>query len=809
MDSNTANPQHNTNKGVILLVDDNPNNLKLLTAMLIENGYKVKASNSGRFALQAVHSSPPDLILLDIMMPEMNGYEVCEKLKCDPKSSEIPVIFISALGEASDKIKAFAVGGVDYVSKPFHEAEVLARVHTHLTYRRMQIELEGMVQHRTNQLETKTEELLEEVDERKQVVKTLKTTEQNYREIYNATSESIFIHDAQTGAILEANHAVDEMFGYSVDESLQLNLSDIYAPSTPFSTLNAIVFFQKAVIEGPIVIEWLCLKKNGEAFWAEVALKKSKIGGRGRVIAVIRDISDRKKAEQKLMDSEVKYRQLFENTNEGMVVIQNGIFKICNPAALAIYGYTCQEMTIKRFYDMVHSQDRPKAAQLLEPDIQPKKLTPLQTLRIISKDGLEKYLESKSVSIDWEGTSATLIFFTEITKSYIIEVQKKRLESQLRQAQKMEAIGTLAGGIAHDFNNILAAIFGYIDLAKIHIEKPHQLQKDITQLHNGAIRARDLVKQILTFSRQADKEIQPLQPDIIIKETLKLLRASIPSNIEIRSDIPDAGMILADPTQLHQIVMNLCTNSYHAMVDKGGILAVSLKQVGLNENELKVSSTMLKAGSYLILEVSDTGTGMNKATIDKIFDPYFTTKTKEEGTGLGLSVVHSIVQNYRGHISVYSEPGQGSSFKIYLPSISQAEETSLDEGQSVMAGGDEHILIVDDEKVLVMMMEDMLTSLGYTVTAFTTSDDAVKAFERQPDKFALIITDMVMPKISGLELAQRIQQKKSDAKIILCTGFSDKLQGDNIELPCFKKRLMKPIVMSELAKTVREVLDKK
>jgi PAS domain S-box-containing protein len=667
----------------ILIVDDNPNNLRLLAEMLTGNGYRVKASASGKFALQAAANNPPDLILLDILMPGMDGYEVCRCLKADPRLRNIPVIFISALGETGDKVKAFAVGGVDYISKPFQEAEVLARIKTHLTLRITQKKLQEMVSAKSRQLATRTEEFLEAVSERNTVSRELRESEKNYREIFNATHESIIIHEEETGAILEINKAFEEMLGYTYEEALHLSLKDICPDSPAFGPMNPSGLIGKVVSEGLQIAEWQCCRKNGTMFWGEITLKKSEIGGQGRVITVIRDISERKKAAQ----------------------------------------------------------------------------------------------------------------------------QQKKLESQLRQAQKMEAIGTLAGGIAHDFNNILTGVFGYIDLAKIHSDQPEQLQNDLDRLANSAIRARDLVKQILTFSRQSDAEIQPLQPHLVINEALKLLRASIPPNIDIQSTVPDSGMILADPTQIHQVVMNLCTNSYHAMKQKGGTLTVTLEQMSLEPNDQPVLSAILAAGPYLLLTVSDTGIGMTRATIDKIFDPYFTTKPKEEGTGLGLSVTLSIVKNYGGHISVYSEPGRGSTFKVYLPKVSSDMQVIPETARGSVMGGTEHILVVDDDQTIVMMMKEMLISLGYRVSVCSNGMDAFRAIELHPDAFQLMISDLIMPQMTGMELGKKVMMKAPQLKMILCTGLADTKNGDLLGQAGFRRRLMKPVIMRDLAYAVREVLD--
>jgi len=385
--------------------------------------------------------------------------------------------------------------------------------------------------------------------------------------------------------------------------------------------------------------------------------------------------------------------------------------------------------------------------------------------------------------------------------------EQKKMEKELLHAHKMEAIGTLAGGIAHDFNNILTPILGYADMILEKLPEGSQLREDQQQVLIAGNRAKDLVKQILTFSRQSKKELLLIQPDIIIKEALKFLRASLPTFIEINTSIQKCGMIHADPTQLHQIIMNLCTNAYHAMRESGGVLRVTLAPVTIEKGDLRVENLDLIPGTYLILEVSDTGHGMHKKTVEMIFDPYFTTKKEGEGTGMGLSVVHGIVKSYGGHVFVYSELEKGTTFKIYLPCIVSEETSRQSKIVSSYPGGAEKVLIVDDEDVIVQMERQMLESLGYKVTALTSSKEAWDVLQKQPASFDLVITDMTMPNITGIELAQRYLSLRPDASIILCTGFSELINGESSKDLGIRGFIMKPVLKKDLATAVRKALD--
>ncbi len=387
-----------------------------------------------------------------------------------------------------------------------------------------------------------------------------------------------------------------------------------------------------------------------------------------------------------------------------------------------------------------------------------------------------------------------------------MEKRLKENETILRQSQKMEAIGVLAGGIAHDFNNILSPIIGYVEIMMDEIQEDSQYQHYLKEVFDAAMRASELVKQILTFSRQAEKEIKPLQMTVIIKEVLKLIRASIPSTIKIEKKIDNnCSMVMADPTQIHQITMNLITNAFHAMEENGGKLCVELAEVNLSISDL--GNFDLNPGLYICLSVSDTGIGIDKANIDRIFDPYFTTKEIKKGTGLGLSVVHGIVTSYGGNIKVYSEPGKGSIFNVYIPGIETATGINEKKDFTQIQGGYEHILLVDDEEQISRMEKQLLESLGYQVTIRTSSIDALKVFQSTPDKFDLVITDMTMPNMTGERLAIKIKEIRNEIPVIICTGFSEKISNEKALALGINGFLMKPITKRDLAEKIRKILD--
>ncbi len=386
------------------------------------------------------------------------------------------------------------------------------------------------------------------------------------------------------------------------------------------------------------------------------------------------------------------------------------------------------------------------------------------------------------------------------------EEEKRNLTVQLQHSQKMEAIGTLAGGIAHDFNNILGAIIGYTEMARDDSPHDSQAAKDLDKVLEASTRATDLVKQILSFSRQDETEFILLQPANVLNKTITMLRPTLPSTIEITQDIDSAtNLIFADPTQIHQILMNLCTNAFHAMEETGGNLDISLKEIDLCREDI-AHELHADTGTFIQLSVSDSGPGMTQEVKDKIFDPYFTTKGVGKGTGMGLSIVHGIIKSYGGFITLSSEPGKGTSFHIFLPVVS---EELLPEKEAIkhIPVGKEKVLFIDDEGLLADMGKDMLERLGYHVTVRKSSFEALETFQNQPDHFDLVITDQTMPGMTGIDLARRMLQTRPDIPIILCTGYSSTTSEKKAKSMGIKAFALKPLSKKDIAVLIRKVLD--
>ncbi|TAN45626.1 MAG: response regulator [Nitrospirae bacterium] len=435
----------------------------------------------------------------------------------------------------------------------------------------------------------------------------------------------------------------------------------------------------------------------------------------------------------------------------------------------------------------------------------------------LSDKGVKNIFEIYAYPIlDEKGAVSRVIeYCIDVTEKRKADEEKEQMAAQLLHLQKLEAIGTLAGGIAHDFNNILMGMMGYCDMARYSVPEGSEIVEMLDNVLKAGKRAKYLVQQILSFSRQTEQMKTPLKIQDSIEEALKLLRASIPTTIEFRKNIDThCEPVLADPTQMHQIIMNLCTNAYHAMRKTGGVLGVALKKVDI-ERDGHTTGMILSPGEYLKLEVSDTGHGIEHAVLDRIFEPFFTTKEIGEGTGMGLAVVHGIVKSHGGHITVYSEPGIGTTFNVYLPVLKQAVSAREEDPRNIrpsfesLPGGNERILLVDDEEEIALMGRQILEKLGYSVSSFTKPLDALEALHAKPDSFDLVITDMTMPLMTGLEFAHKILALRKDMPIILCTGFSELINGDRAKVIGIREYVMKPILISEIAATVRRVLDRK
>lgn len=665
---------------------------------------------------------------------------------------------------------------------------------------RIHDELERRVDERTAEVVKTNRELKQEIEGRKRAEEKLKILSL----VVEQSSNTIVILDLD-GKVEYANPKALEVYNVSLDEVIRKHWQSFLSMH---STLrDHIREICNTVVEKEIIWkgEITDRDENGEIIWREATIfpiknEKYEIMN---VIYMSEDIKERKIASEVLQMEKERFQVLIEESPFGVSLIgRNGLYEYINPKFIEIFGYTLEDISTGRDWFRKAYPDPTYRKQVISTWINDLKESKIgesrpRTFTARCKNGSNKVIHFRPITLK---TGDQIVIYEDTT-------EKNRLETQLRQAQKMEAIGTLAGGIAHDFNNILGVIIGYSEMMQIFdVPEEGTMKTRVEEVLKAAYRAKDLVQQILTFSRQTEQELKPLQINPIVKEALKFLRASLPSIIEFRQNIDsNVGPVLGDSTQVHQILINLCTNAAQAMHETGGVLEVSLSEFDFDENSPE-QFLDLDPGTYIRLAVRDTGHGMGPEVMERIFDPFFTTKEKGEGTGMGLAVVHGIVKSYGGTINVKSKLGEGSIFEVFLPRIMTHVARPDVRISERVPTGNECILFVDDEKVLRDLGKSLLEHLGYEVVARTSSIEALEVFRNQPNRFDLVITDMTMPNMTGMELVKELVQIRPDIPVILCTGFSDKLTPEKAAAAGIREFIMKPFGARNLADTIRKVL---
>ncbi len=638
---------------------------------------------------------------------------------------------------------------------------------------------------------------VQEITHQKKAEDGLRESEERYKCLFHNNYSIMLLIDPENGDIVDANPAAGEFYGWLHEDLIKKKISDINI--SPKEEISEAMAHAKKLEQNHFFFRHRL--SNNEIRDVEVYSNPIYVNGKQLLYSIIHDITERRKAQAKLRESEKHYREYFEENIAGAYISSpDGKLIDCNQEYLRIFGFEDTKeglnTPIRNYF--INPSERIKFINLLKKQKRVTGYTP----KLKKADGTPVYIIENASGVFDEDDNLIHI------RGFLVDVtEQKKLEKQLLQAQKMESIGTLAGGIAHDFNNILFPVLGHTEILLEDIPEDSPTHSSLKEIHKGAIKARDLVKQILTFSRQDEVVLTTIKLEPIVKEAIKFIRSTIPTSIEIIEDISiNCGSVKADATQIHQIVMNLTANAYHALEDTGGKLTVSLKEI--ESNEINVKTADMRSGRYACLTVSDTGIGMKKTITEKIFDPFFTTKEKGKGTGMGLSVVHGIVAHMKGVIQVDSRFGKGTQFNVYLPIERRVSEKKRKQFEDSIQKGSETIMIVDDQEDVVIMEEKILKRLGYQVVPYTSSIEALDAFCKTPEKFDMVITDMAMPSMSGDMLAVELIKIRPDIPILLCTGFSETMSEEKVASIGIKGFVMKPITINTLAQKVRHILDK-
>jgi PAS domain S-box-containing protein len=764
----------------IMIVEDKPAHVEAIKRALVDSGQAVEIQVAG--SLQEyrtmVADKPPDITLMDLNLPDGNAMEV---LTFPPETALFPILIMTSYGSEQIAVEALKAGALDYVVK---SPEAFAAISHTLERARREWTL---------------------LQERKWAQEALREHQLRLQLALDAAEAGVWHWNVQTGEIYWDDR-MQTIFGLepgTFSGTLEAWLAQVHPEDQSAALKGALEALEQ---NRPYNFEYRVLGLNQE--WrlvnVQALLIRDETGQPVKLAGLCRDISARRRMEQSLRESEEKYRLLFENAPLGIMHYdQEGVVTDCNEKFAEILGASRQKIFGFNL-----------ARQLCDENMRHAAMTALA--------GQPGYFEGDYIStIAGKPTSIRAFFqpvlspagevvggvsiFEDVSEKKRAEVEKQKLEAQLFQAQKMEAIGTLAGGIAHDFNNILAAIMGYTEMAAYSLNDAPRAENYLEQVLTASLRAKNLVDQILTLGRKLESEKKPVSLKLVIQDVLQLLLASLPRTIEIQQHLLSHTPILADATQIHQIILNLVTNAYHAMEETGGTLEISLVEVQI-ESPVPANLKELKPGLYMKLQVRDTGPGIDPDILPRIFEPYFTTKEVGKGNGLGLAIVLGITKSHGGEIVVDSIPGQGTTFTIYFPQLIATRPTSSTIAPSDLTAGTGHILIVDDEPALADLWAAALNRLGYETTKITNSLEAMEIFSAHPEEFDLVITDLVMPELTGLELVRKARTIRPDITIIACTGYSERFGQEEIMELGIKAVLKKPLEVRQLAEVVKQVL---
>ncbi len=667
------------------------------------------------------------------------------------------------------------------------------------------------ITHLNKMLQEQLAKLTLENKRRKTAEIALETNNYFLNSVLNGTTDAIYLKNS-LGQYLLVNYAACQAVGKPEKDILGKTDKELF----PLETSNLIHDQDAMVIKTnkPLVSVGKLHTAQGESYWrANKAPWVDENGNIEGIIGISRNITQEIESEKALVDSEERFKKaIMLSPLPSIIHAEDGEVLLINKAWEQLSGYSQAELeTIDVMSEKMIKSNYQQVRKHIDTLYNLSESAEEGEFELMAKDGSKLIWDftSTPLGLDIAGRKLVISRARDVTLRKQIEQQKIRLEAELNQAYKMEAIGTLAGGIAHDFNNVLAIIMGYSEKIKNQLNNGAELQNDVEKIYSAANRAKKLVQQILLFSQKSSVNLKLVEIRPLVELALKMIRTTLPSSINMELDLnPDTGCILADTNQIQEILMNLCTNAFDAMEQKGGTLRVSLKKITITGKDDWIQQE-LKEGEYVELIIKDSGSGIPKAIINKIFDPYFTTKERSKGTGMGLAIVHGIVAEYGGTISVESEPDSGSHFYLYFPSVPSNKKIESKKEIIPIARGNERILFIDDEELLCHLGQELLVSLGYQVTTKNSSSDALELFRKAPDDYDLVITDQIMPVLTGSNLSKKILQIRTDIPIILCSGFSGIIDEAGAKKLGIKAFVEKPYHRKFLAELIRKVLDEK
>jgi PAS domain S-box-containing protein len=640
---------------------------------------------------------------------------------------------------------------------------------------------------------------------RKRLEEILRLSEEKFSKAFKASPAWIVISSLEEGRYIEVNDAFLKSTGFSRDEVVgqsALKLNIWYDPRDRVRLISELK--EKGSARNK---EVKLRKKSGELLDILLSAEVVEIAGEKCMLSASLDITERKRAEEALRESEEKYRLLVENAGDVIAIVQDGYFRFINRRATELLGYSLDELMPRPFWEIIHPEDREKVLESYSKRLGGEETPAVYSFRVVDKEGNVKWAEIHVVPISYGGRPGALNFIRDITERKRAEAEMASLQEQLRQSQKMEAIGRLAGGIAHDFNNLLTVIKGNSQLSLMDLQEGDPLKKNLEEIRSASDRAADLTKQLLAFSRKQILEMRVIDLNTIVKNLEKMVRRIIGEDIELVTFLTEGlGRVRADPSQMEQAIINIVVNARDAM-PRGGKLTIETSNMELDEAYAK-KHIAVKPGPYVMLSISDTGVGMTPEVRERVFEPFFTTKEMGKGTGLGLSTVYGIVKQSGGNIWVYSEVGKGTTFKIYLPRVEEPLEELKEEAIKEIPQGSETVLIVEDEEVVRKLALRLLRKQGYKVLEASDGGKAFLLCEEYKEPIHLILTDVVMPGMGGRDLVERLKRIHPEARALYMSGYTDNVILHHGILEKGIDFIQKPFTLESLARKVREVLDK-